>query len=161
VVKIADGVAYINHDLDDAIRAGFVTESDVPPVVHQVLGATHAARINTLVCDIVAQSMTDIAPGRIGVSPPIQEAADALREFLFDRVYAPLNQRPDTIRAQHVVRTLFAHFVEAPDRIAPEYRPPGRLDPPERQAADYVASMTDRYAVDLFQRLYVPRYWSL
>src|SRR5262249_45051995 len=140
VVKIADGVAYINHDLDDALRAGLVRESDLPPVVRDVLGTRHSERINTLVCDIVERSATDAIPARIEMSAPVQEAANVLRRFLFDRVYTPLNEREDTIRAQNVIRELSAYFLADPARLPIEYRSAERGDPPERQVADYVAS---------------------
>lgn len=161
VVKISDGIAYINHDLDDALRAGLIDAHEVPGIVYDVLGRTHAQRINTLVCDIVERSNTVEPPGSITMSPPVLEAANTLRRFLFDRVYNPLNAQPDTIKAQHVVRALCAYFLEDTTRLPVEFRPPDRADPPERQVADYVASMTDRYAVDLFQRIYVPKYWSV
>jgi dGTPase len=161
VVKIADGVAYINHDLDDALRAGLLREADVPSDVTAVLGSSHADRINSLVCDIVDQSCQDAAIPAIRMSDDIRIAADSLREFLFDRVYTPLNNRPDTLRAQHVVRAIFLHMVDDPERMPPEYRSPKRGDSVLRQAADFVASMTDRYAVELYQRLFVPRYWSV
>jgi dGTPase len=95
------------------------------------------------------------------MSKGILDAANVLRRFLFERVYMPLNERPDTLKAQHVVRSLCAHFIEDVERLPEEYRPAERTDPPERQVADYVASMTDRFAVDLYQRLFVPRYWSV
>lgn len=156
VLKISDGVAYINHDLDDAIRAGLVHPDDVPRVVLEVLGETHAERINTLVCDIVARTTANVT-----MSPHIQAAANALRGFLFDAVYMPLNDRPDTLKAQHVVKALFTHFIADVERLPVEFRRQERSEPPERHVADYVASMTDRFAVDLYQRLYVPRYWSV
>jgi dGTPase len=161
VVKIADGVAYINHDLDDALRAGLVDETDLPAIVLAVLGRSHAERINCLVCDIVQESATYEAPARIGMSPRVQDAANALRQFLFDRVYRPLNARDDTIRAQNVVRELCSYFLADPSRLPIEYRCATRADPPERQVADYVASMTDRFAVELFERLFVPQFWSV
>lgn len=161
VVKIADGVAYINHDLDDSLRAGLILELEVPPVVMEVLGRSHAGRINTLVCDIIEHSTTDEIPATIAMSAPVQDAANALRRFLFDRVYTPLNRRDDTIRAQNVIRELAAHFLDHPESVPIEYRSPVRIDPPERQVADYIASMTDRFAVELFERLFVPRYWSV
>jgi dGTPase len=160
VVKIADGVAYINHDLDDAIRANLVQPSDLPPIVFEVLGTTHAQRINTLVADIVQHSTSDTIPGKIAMSAPVQEAANALRRFLFDRVYNPLNEREDTRRAQHVIHELGAYFLADPMRLPPEHRIRAKHDPPERLVADYIASMTDRFAVELFKRLFVPRYWS-
>ena len=137
VVRIADAIAYINHDLDDALRAGLIDPTDVPRSLLSELGASHANRINRLVCDVIEQSDTESPPGRIGLSPDARAAADHLRDFLFERVYTPINEQPDTRRAQHIVRALFAHY-----------------------AADWVASMTDRYAIDLFERLFVPRHWS-
>ena len=161
VVKISDGIAYINHDLDDAIRADLVAAEEVPRAALAVLGPTHASRINTLVCDVIEHSDTETVPGSIGVSQEVREAADTLREFLFERVYTPLNAHPNTHRAQHIVRTLAAHFAADPGHLPPEYRPPDRDDPPARQAADYVASMTDRFAIDLYERLFVPQNWSV
>jgi dGTPase len=161
VIKLSDGIAYINHDLDDSLRAGLLQPSDVPPVVFDVLGDSHAARINTLVTDIVAQSRVDEAPGAIAMSPPVLDAANQLRTFLFERVYNPLNERPDTLRAQHVVHALCTYFLEDPARLPADYRSPQRDDPPARQVADYVASMTDRFAVDLYTSLFVPTYWSV
>jgi dGTPase len=161
VLKISDGIAYINHDLDDALHAGLIAESELPPIVFDILGTSHSARINTLVCDIIARSSTDRVPAVIAMSPDVQDAANTLRNFLFERVYAPLNGRDDTIRAQNVIRELCAHFLADPNQLPPEYRPPERNDPPERQVADYIASMTDRFAIDLFQRLFVPHFWSV
>jgi len=161
VVKIADGVAYINHDLDDAIRAGLLHNDHVPPIARERLGASHAARINTLVCDIIDHSQTATRPGRIAMSDRVREAADALRDTLFDRVYTPLNRRPDTLRAQHVVRALFGHYAADPSLMPPDAVPTLDGDPPPRQVADYIASMTDRYAVERFQSIFVPRAWSV
>jgi dGTPase len=160
VVRIADGIAYINHDLDDAIRAVLVAMEDVPPQVIEVLGATHANRINTLVTDVIAHSDTSVAPGTIAISEPVQTAADALREFLFRRVYTPLNEDANTHRAQHIVRALFDYFLEDPDRLPAEYRARTDDDAP-RCVADFVASMTDRYAIECFESVFVPHHWSV
>lgn len=161
VVKIADGVAYINHDLDDALRAGLLDPSEVPPAVLEILGRTHAGRIDTLVRDIVVSSDAERTPGHIAISEPIRGAADVLREFLYEQVYTPLNVQSNTSRAQHIVRALFAHFCEDADRLPDEWRGHGRGDPPERLVADYVAAMTDRYAIELYERLFVPQNWSV
>ncbi|MGH2618698.1 MAG: HD domain-containing protein, partial [Thermomicrobiales bacterium] len=160
VVRIADGIAYINHDLDDAVRAGLVAIDDVPRVVAALLGETHSRRINTLVGDVIAQSDASIVPGVIGISREVQEAADALREFLFRRVYTPLNEDANTQRAQHIVRALFAHFLADPDQLPAEYRPRDDDESP-RRVADFVASMTDRYAIELYEDVFVPRHWSV
>jgi dGTPase len=160
VVRIADGIAYINHDLDDAIRAGLVAMEDVPPDVLEVLGATHSRRINTLVTDVIAHSDSSSAPGFIAISPHVQQTADSLREFLFRQVYTPLNEDANTLRAQHIVRALYAHFLADPDRLPAEYRPRSDEESP-RRVADFVASMTDRYAIELYEEIFVPHHWSV
>jgi dGTPase len=160
VVRLADGIAYINHDLDDAIRAGLIALAEVPAQVLDVLGQTHASRINTLVVDVIDASDTGRTPGSIAISAPIQAAADTLREFLFGRVYTPLNEDANTHRAQHIVRALYAHFLDSPDRLPAEYRSRGDHDAP-RCVADFVASMTDRYAIECYERIFVPHHWSV
>ncbi len=162
VLKLSDAVAYINHDLDDALRGGLITLDEIPGEVLEVLGATHARRIDTLVSDLVAHSDSESTPGAIIISPAIQHAADTLRDFLYARVYTPLNEEANTHRAQHIVRELFAWYAQDPSRIPADYQcPAGREDTPERRAADFVASMTDRYAIELFEELFVPQHWSV
>ena len=161
VLKISDSIAYINHDLDDAIRAGLLSETDLPPIVHAVLGSGHARRIYTLVTDLIATSRVTTAPGTIAMSPAVHDAANTLRRFLFERVYGPLNHRPDTARAQRVVLELCGYYSSHPEEMPEEYRPGIRPDPLPRLVADFVASMTDRYAVETYQRLFVPRFWSI
>jgi dGTPase len=160
VVRIADGIAYINHDLDDAVRAGLVAMDDVPSDVIDVLGPTHSRRINTLVTDVIAHSNTSVAPGVISISTPVQRAADSLREFLFRQVYTPLNEDANTQRAQHIVRALYAHFLEDPERLPAEHRSRSDEESP-RRVADFVASMTDRYAIELYEAIFVPHHWSV
>ena len=160
VVRIADGIAYINHDLDDAVRAGLIAVTDVPPAILDTLGATHSRRIDTLVNDVIAHSESSLRPGAIVMSAPTRRAADALREFLFLRVYTPLNEDANTRRAQHIVRALYAHFLEDPDRLPAEL-PPRASDETPRLVADFIASMTDRYAIDLYEQVFVPQHWSV
>jgi dGTPase len=158
VLKIADGVAYLNHDLDDAIRAGEVHESEVPASVLEVLGDRHSIRINTMVMDIVAASDVTEAPGQITMSLPVLEASNTLRNFLYAEVYDQINARPETLRVQGIVTTLFEHFLRHPEAIPESVLQAAADDPLERQVTDYVASMTDRYAVELFERLAIPQY---
>jgi dGTPase len=160
VVRIADGIAYINHDLDDAVRAGLIAIEDVPRDVHDILGPTHSRRINTLVADVIAHSDASLAPGAIGISAHVQQAADLLREFLFRQVYTPLNEDANTQRAQHIVRALYAHFLEDPERLPAEYQTRKDEGSP-RRVADFVASMTDRYAIELYEDVFVPHHWSV
>jgi len=158
IVKLADAVAYINHDLADAIRAGILSEEDVPPEVTAVLGRTHSQRINALVLDIVDHSWAatgeaGAAQGevRIGMSPPAQAAANTLREFLFQRVYLPEAGRREVEAAREVVRFLFSYYGERSQEIQSDFAIPS--DAAWRRVADYIAGMTDQFALNAAQRL--------
>jgi dGTPase len=156
IVRFADRIAYINHDVDDAIRAGVVTVDELPAAALDVLGGTHSRRINTLVTDLVEQS--DDQP-EVGLSPRVFEALDRLREFLFDQVYLRHTARAEQDKAIELIRDLFSYYLEHPEEIPAEYhRAPGDL--PTR-VADYIAGMTDRYALRTYERLFLPRGWLL
>ncbi|HET9016637.1 MAG TPA: deoxyguanosinetriphosphate triphosphohydrolase [Thermomicrobiaceae bacterium] len=166
VVKLSDGIAYINHDLDDALRAEMLRLDEVPEVVLDVLGRRHSERIDALVRDAITASAARLdsgAPGDqlIALSPAVLAAADALRDFLFARVYGPINDARETRKAQRVVRWLYLHHVAHPDEVPAEFARALGDDDVERVAADYVASMTDRYALARFEEIYVPRFWQV
>lgn len=158
VLKIADGVAYLNHDLDDAIRAGEIGDSDVPAIVLAALGDRHSIRIDTMVKDIVNTSNTWDKSGSIAMSPEILAASDSLRNFLYERVYDPINGRPETLRVEGIVTMLFERFVKNPDLIPESITVAAHDETIERQVTDYVASMTDRFAIELYERLFVPQF---
>lgn len=160
VVRLCDAIAYMNHDFDDAVRAGLLRATSLPAEVVSTLGITHSERINTMVLDLIASSEVTVAPGRIGLSDGVLSAANAMRRFLFDSVYIPLNQREDTRRAQAIIESLCAHFMSRFEDLPPDYRRRHDHDPRERIVADYVASMTDRYAIELFEWIHIPRFWS-
>jgi dGTPase len=154
VVRFADRIAYVNHDVDDALRAEVVTEDELPAGPLDVLGRTQAARINTLVSDLVATS--EGSPD-IGLSERVFGAMDELRDFMFERVYLRAGARDEQDKAIGLVRALFAHYLEHPEDVPEEYhRAPGDL--PTR-VADYIAGMTDRYAVMAYEQLFLPRGW--
>jgi dGTPase len=153
VVKISDGIAYMNHDLDDAIQAGIISPGDIPSIVITRLGDSHASRINALVEDVIAHSDTRKAPGSIVMSSDLRDVADELRGFLFERVYDPLNKLPETLHAQRVVRSLYTWYQDHPDMLP--VSPDG--ESADRLIADRIASMTDRFAIDLAERLFEPR----
>jgi dGTPase len=165
IVKISDGIAYINHDLDDAIRGQRISPDQVPPEVTEILGSRHSERINTLVCDIVESSLLTVETYRPGdqaivMSDEIQSAANILRDFLFENVYGPINEERSTLQAQRIVKVLFEESVSHPETIPQEFARGLANEPVERVAADYVAGMTDRYALRRFQELYIPTFWS-
>ena len=156
VLKISDGVAYLNHDLDDAVRADEIRESDIPVEVVEILGARHSVRINTMVEDIVRTSNTEAAPITIAMSDAVLSASNALRNFLYERVYDRINARPETFRVQGIVTALCEYFLAHPEHLPESIVRAAPHDPVERQVVDYVASMTDRYAVEVYERILVP-----
>lgn len=151
VCRAADFIAYVNHDIDDALRAGIIRESDLPQEAAKVLGASRRERINTMVLDIIAQSwaVTGEVPGdlSISMSAPAREATDILRDFLFDRVYYPNGERVETTEARDAVKFLYGFFVRYPGRLPAEYS--RYSDDPEQRVADYISGMTDQFAADL------------
>jgi dGTPase len=154
LVRFADRIAYINHDVDDAARAGVLDEAELPAEAIEVLGRSHAERINTLVTDLVEGS----AEGpEIRLSDDVFRALDVMREFLFERVYLRDEARSEQDKAISLVRSLFAHYLDHPEQVPPEYhRAPGDL--PTR-VADYIAGMTDRYALRTYEQLFLPQGW--
>jgi dGTPase len=157
ICKIADTVAYINHDIGDAIRADILTEGDIPISAVKVLGLSHSQRINTMVCDIIdfswAASGRDTTTGspKIGMSPQILEATETLRKFLFDRVYNQQAVEKETERAREVIRLLYRYFNEHEDKLPSEYCL--HSDETERRVVDYIAGMTDQYALRMAEEL--------
>jgi dGTPase len=156
VVRFADRIAYVNHDVDDAVRAGVIELDELPTGPIETLGRTHSERINTLVTDLVGTS--DGQP-EIRLSPVVFQALDRLRDFLFAEVYLRTSAVDQHDRAVRVLRELFNHFLEHPDQLPPEYhRAPGEL--PVR-VADHIAGMTDRYALRTYEQLFLPQGWLL
>ncbi len=157
VVKIADIVAYINHDIGDAIRAGIITERDLPLDAIKMLGLAHSQRINAMVCDIIDNSWEvrccDIIKERpaIKMSSQVLAAANTLHNFLFERVYNLRSAQEETEKAREVVRSLYKYFNEHEDRLPTEYRL--HSDTTERRVVDYIAGMTDHYAMRLAEEL--------
>ncbi|HEV8563878.1 MAG TPA: deoxyguanosinetriphosphate triphosphohydrolase [Actinomycetota bacterium] len=156
IVRFADRVAYVNHDVDDAVRAGVLSPGELPPRVLDVLGRTHSERINTLVTDLVAASEDRL---EIALSPAVFGALDELRDFMFEQVYLRESARDEQEKAIELVRALFGYYLEHADEVPPEYhQAPGDL--PTR-VADYIAGMTDRYALRTYERLFLPQGWLL
>jgi dGTPase len=149
VCKLADIVAYVNHDVGDAIRAGIITEGDLPLSAIKTLGRLHSQRVNTMVCDIIdyswAASGNNTGPPAIGMSPEVLAATGNLRDFLFDRVYNVRSAQQESEKAREVVRRLYRYFTGNEDRLPVEYRSYG--DGLERRVVDYIAGMTDQYAL--------------
>ena len=156
VCKIADAVAYINHDIDDAVRGGIITEGDLPISATTLLGHSRSRRINAMVCDIIEHSWAARGPDAatspaIGMSHQILEATNTLRGFLFDRVYNLHSAQNEAEKAREIVRLLYGYFSQHRDRLPPEYSL--YSDEAERRVVDYIAGMTDQYATRLAEEL--------
>jgi dGTPase len=154
VCRLADALAYINHDIGDAIRAGIITEADLPAKATAVLGSGHSQRINTMVCDIIesswpASGLVKSPSPSIGMSRRVLEASNRLRDFLFEKVY--LNRDEKAEEAREVVRHLYKYFVTHEQRLPVEYL--AIDDETERRVVDYIAGMTDGYATRLAEGL--------
>lgn len=158
VVKVADAVAYINHDVDDAVRAQVIRENELPPRAIEVLGTSRSQRINTAVNDLIA---TSLGYPKVAMETKTVQALNELREFLFESVYtSPLVTR-EAQRARNVVEELFRYFCENPEEMPEQYQEDPRGEGIERRVVDYVAGMTDSFAIQLFQELFVPKMWPV
>ncbi len=156
IVKFADRIAYINHDIDDACRAGILSVSDIPPELRETLGDRHSERINTMVTSIIRAST---GKPSIQMEPHIQEAANRLREFLFAAVYRNPVAKSEEAKAQEMLMRLFEYFVQNPDRMPALYRRFCEEEGVERCVCDFIAGMTDRYAIEVYSGLYIPKVW--
>ncbi len=169
IVQLADRIAYMNHDIDDAIRAGVLEEAELPPEVPTVLGASPSARIEAMVENVIASSQ---GKGRIALGGPIGRATEALHDFMFERVYLRPAAQAEHERVKRMVADLYRFYVDNPGVLAAEYDlaatppDPGQAasasagDPIDRLAADYVAGMTDRYAIGRYSSHFIPHTWE-
>lgn len=157
VVRYSDKIAYIHHDMDDAIRAGILKESDVPKEISDVIGATTGERLDTFIHDIVETSMDK---PDIRMSDDVAAAMKALREFMFERVYKNPQAKSEEGRAEALIETLFdyymANFDLLPDELKKLYE---SGDTREQVVCDYVGAMTDRYAISKYEEIFIPKCW--
>lgn len=160
LVRLSDIMAYVSHDLDDAIRAGLIDSQDVPAAWRELLGERHAQRINAMVIDVVTASRQ--LDGRdVALSSDMATALPQLREWLFANVYHIPRVYNDFVKADHVVEALFQHYMQQPQELGPQ----AVQAPDEKslavQVADFIAGMTDRYALHLYQQLFLPQPWAI
>ncbi len=158
VVRLADAIAYVNHDLDDAIRAGLVDEGDIPRELRHALGETHSGRINTMVTDVIKSSL-ECDLERVRFSSAVLQAVTELRGFLYERVYsAPVVYR-EFVKATKLVEELYNHLLSHPEHI--NLMKGNESDPLPRRVSDFIAGMTDRYALHLYSKLFLPSPWEV
>ncbi len=160
IVRLSDKIAYLNHDIDDAIRGGILKERDIPERFHRILGDTTRKRLNTLIHDVVTNSMDQ---SEISMSDEVEGAMKELRDFMFERVYLnPIAKREEK-KAIHMIKDLYRFYMENLDEIPKEYQNmQGESGVnKEQMVCDYIAGMTDTYAVKKFEDYFVPKSWKI
>ncbi len=158
IIRCADRIAYLNHDIDDAMRAEILKERDIPHAIANVLGDRHSARINTLVEDAIAASA---AAGKICMTPQVAEAMEALREFMFEHVYRNPKAKGEESKAREVIMRLYEYYARHPEKLPQTFLPQLDFEGTDRAACDYIAGMTDKFAVSTFSELFIPMSWQM
>lgn len=156
IVRLADHIAYMNHDIDDSIRAGVLTERDIPEQVSRVLGVRHSERINTMILSVVQNS----EKGVIRFSPEVQEAYDVLLKFLYDNIYRNPVVKGEEVKAESMIKSLFEYYLATPQSLPESCRQIRAAEGDERAIIDYISGMSDHFAVNEFIRLSIPRSWD-
>lgn len=158
VVRLSDKISYIHHDMDDAVRAGILRESDVPKEIRDVIGCTPSERLDHFVHDIVTNSM-----GRndICMSEPVAEAMKNMRRFMFENVYQNPVAKSEESKAEVLMETLYQHFMKNIDDLPEEFlNLLSEGEPREQVICDYVGAMTDRFAIAMYEEIYIPKSWN-
>ncbi len=158
IVRRSDQIAYVNHDIDDAIRGGILSSDAIPTAISDVLGNTHSGRINTLVCNMVETSRE---AGKIALTPEVDKALADLRSFMFEHVYRSPIAKGQESKAKDMLCRLYDYYITHPEALPADFQPQLTFDGMERTVCDYIAGMTDNYAVDTFQRIFVPFGWNV
>lgn len=155
IVRYADRIAYINHDIEDAIRAGVMTESDIPDDIHRTLGDTKSKRITTLVSSVIFNSDDEIR-----MDDETFAAYQAIHKFMFQKVYTNPLPKGEEGKAQDIIIKIYEHFVRYPEQLPEEYRSILEKEDVHRAVCDYVSGMSDYYAIHIFSKIFIPEGWS-
>lgn len=158
IIRLADKIAYINHDIDDAMRGGIIYPMDIPIEISNALGFTHSERINTLAVDIISASEDRDA---IVQSEKCHKAMASLRNFMFEHVYRNPVAKGEEGKAQDLIRRLFECYYKDPDRLPPEFQDIREREGAERAICDYIAGMSDHYAIEKFNAAFIPLSWNV
>ena len=158
LIRRADQIAYVNHDIDDAIRAGILSNEDIPQSISRILGKNHSQRINSLVCNIIETSRE---AGVICATPQVDQALQDLRSFMFERVYRNPVAKGEESKAKDMLKRMYEYYITHPEAIPADFQPQLSLEGMERTVCDYIAGMTDHYAVDKFSQIAIPMGWHV
>lgn len=158
VVRLSDKIAYINHDLDDAERAGILAPGDEPAIVRELLGTRNSQRINSVVSDVIETSRDQDV---ILMSPSVTEAVGVFTDFMYSEVYKNPVAKGEESKVYDILLNIWRHYVEHPEKLPEDYRTIADTDGLERAVTDYVSGMTDKYVIDVYMDLFVPRSWQV
>ena len=158
IIRIADRIAYINHDVDDAIRAGILHEADIPQEITAAFGAKYGELINTLILDMISESERC---GIIALSPQTALIFDTFYDFMFNKVYKNMKAKSEESKVYGILSGLFRFYFDNPDELPVDFRRIAEQDSLRRAVCDYVSGMTDKYAIHLFEELFIPEAWQV
>jgi len=158
IVRRSDQIAYVNHDIDDAIRAGILTNDDIPDAITDILGNSHSVRINTLVTDAINTSRE---AGTVMLSPPVEKALKDLRAFMFENVYRNPVAKGEESKAKDMLQRMFEYYMKNPEALPEDFHPQLSFEGMERTVCDYIAGMTDNYAIDKYTEIFIPMGWHV
>ncbi len=156
IVRLADRIAYINHDIEDACRAGVITEKDIPESITKFLGSSKSQRISTLIRSVVENTRE----GNLRMDPDVQRAFDELHDFMYDRVYLNEYAKREEKKIPHLVEALY-EYAQKIDHLPEGMRAIAEQEGTSRAACDFIAGMTDQYAISLYRRLFIPQAWKV
>jgi len=158
IIRVADRIAYINHDVDDAIRAGILRETDIPAEIICAFGAKHSERINTLILDLITESEKC---GEITLSSQAAFVFDTFYDFMWVNVYRNVKAKGEETKVLGILAGIFAHYCQTPDELPEDYQRIAVQDGLRRAVCDYISGMTDKYAINIYERLFLPDSWQV
>ena len=158
IIRYADRIAYINHDIDDAVRAGILGADDIPKSISDVLGCTHSQRINTLVENIIACSMDS---EELQMEPSVAQAMEDLRDFMFAHVYKNPVAKGEESKARAILQQLYLYYMDHPEELPPDFQTQLDFEGMPRIVCDYIAGMTDKYAIYKYNEIFIPAGWQI
>ena len=158
IIRYADRIAYINHDIDDAVRAGILSAGDIPRSISDVLGHTHSQRINTLVENIIACSMDST---ELQMEPAVAQAMEDLRDFMFAHVYKNPVAKGEESKARAILQQLYLYYMDHPEELPPDFQTQLDFEGMPRIVCDYIAGMTDKYAIYKYNEIFIPAGWQI
>mgnify|MGYP004525350683 FL=1 len=156
-VRLSDRIAYVNHDLDDAMRAGIVTQNDVPEIVRDRIGTRNSQRINSIILDVIQNSQNS----SIALSAPMQEAFDQFHDFMYEAVYLNQKAKGEEHKVINIIEGIWEYYIMHPEKLPGDYREIQETEGLDRAVCDYISGMTDGYAMEIFSKIFIPAAWTV